>query len=147
MHCMSANADYSYLWDGTEPGWVVLEHTRDEAEVLIAFGVDGPTLAEVKALRSVFTVLKTMPAADALKQLKGLRSYSLGVHESRVARKLLLDCQLKGLKVSDLPAQEVRCSLINTLTKRFLLIEDEQACRAVVADALANGLRIVHSQI
>lgn len=143
---MSANAEYSYLWDGTEPGWVVLEHTRDEAEVLVAFGVDGPTLAEIKALRSVSAALKKMPAADVLKQLRGLRSFSLGVHESWVARKLLLDCQLMALKVSDLPAQVVHRSLINTLTKRFLLIEDEQACRAVVADALANGLRIVHSQ-
>ena len=143
---MSANSEYSHLWDGAEPGWVVLEHTRDEAEVLVAFGVDGPTLAEVKALRSVFTVLKTMPAADALKQLKGLRSLSLGVHESRVARKLQLDCQSMGLKVSALPAQEVQRSLINTMTNRFLWIEDEKANRAVVADALANGLRVVHSQ-
>lgn len=143
---MSANAEYSYLWDGTEPGWVVLEHTRDEAEVLVAFGVDGPTLVEVKALRSVFTVLKTMPAADALKQLKGLRALSLGVHESRVARKLQLDCQSMGLKVSALPAQEVQRSLINTMTNGFLWIEDEKANRAVVADALANGLRVVHSQ-
>ncbi|MGQ8877674.1 hypothetical protein ACUTR7_09200 [Delftia sp. NA_296.1] len=143
---MSANAEYSYLWDGTEPGWVVLEHTRDEAEVLVAFGVDGPTLAEIKALRSVSAVLKTSSAADVLKQLRGLRSFSLGVHESRVARKLQLDCQSMGLKVFDLPAQEVYRSLINTLTKRFLLIEDEQACRSVVADALTNGLRIVHSK-
>ncbi|WP_061287636.1 hypothetical protein [Delftia tsuruhatensis] len=143
---MSANAEYSCIWDGTEPGWVVLEHTRDEAEVLVAFGVDGPTLAEIKALRSVSAFLKTLPAADVLNQLRGLRSFSLGVHESRVARKLLLDCQSMGLKVSDLPAQEVHRSLINTLTKRFLLIEDEQACRAVVADAIANGLQIVHSQ-
>ncbi|WFF83319.1 hypothetical protein [Delftia tsuruhatensis] len=143
---MSANAEYSYLWDGSEPSWVVVEHTRDEAEVLVAFGVDGPTLAEIKALRSVSAVLKTSSAADVLKQLRGLRSFSLGVHESRVARKLLLDCQSMGLKVSDLPAQEVHRSLINTLTKRFLLIEDEQVCRAVVADAIANGLQIVHSQ-
>jgi hypothetical protein len=143
---MSANAKYSYLWDGIEPGWVVLEHTRDGAEVLVEFGVDGPTLAEVKALRSVSAFLKTLPAEDVLKQLRGLRSLSLGVHESWGARKLLLDCQLMGLKVSALPVQEVHCSLINTLTKRFLLIEDEQVCRAVVADALANGLQIVHSQ-
>jgi len=120
---MSANAEYSHLWDGTEPGWVVLEHTRDEAEVLVTFGVDGPTLAEIKALRSVSVALKILPAADVFKQLRGLRSFSLGVHESRVARKLLLDCQLMGLKVSDLPAQVVHRSLINTLTKRFLLIE------------------------
>lgn len=143
---MSANAEYSYLWDGTEPGWVVLEHTRDEAEVLVAFGVDGPTLAEIKALRSVSAALKNLPAADVFKQLRGLRSYSLGVHESRVARKLQLGCQSMGLKVTALPTQEVQRSLINTMTNRFLLIEDEKANRAVVADALANGLRVVHSQ-
>lgn len=143
---MSANAEYSYLWDGTEPGWVVLEHTRDEAEVLVAFGVDGPTLAEIKALRSVSAALKILPAADVFKQLRGLRSFSLGVHESRVARKLRLDCHSMGLKLFDLPAQEVHRSLINSLTKRFLLIEDEQASRVAVADALANGVRIVHSQ-
>lgn len=143
---MSANAEYSYLWDGSEPGWVVLEHTRDEAEVLVAFGVDGPTLAEIKALRSVSAALKILPAADVFKQLRGLRAFSLGVHESRVSRKLQLDCQSMGLRVSALPAQQVQRSLINTLTKRFLLIEDDQTCKAVVADALANGLQIVHSQ-
>lgn len=143
---MSANAEYSYLWDGTEPGWVVLEHTRDEAEVLVAFGVDGPTLADIKALRSVSAALKKMPAADVLKQLRGLGSLSLGLRQSRAARRLQMHCQSMGLRVSALPAQDVQRSLINTLTKRFLLIEDDQACRAVVADALANGLRIVHSK-
>lgn len=142
---MSTGSKHSYLWDGTEPGWAVLEHTRDEAEVLVTFGVGGPTLDEVKGLRSVCASLKTLPAADVLKQLRGLRLYSLGTLESRVARKLQLDCESMGLEVEVLPAQEVRRSLINTLTKRFLLIEDDQACKAVVADALANGLRIVHS--
>ncbi|WP_371184529.1 hypothetical protein [Xanthomonas sacchari] len=142
---MSVNSEHSYLWDGTEPGWAVLEHARDEADVLVAFGSDGPTLDEVKALRSVCSSLKTLPAVDVLKQLRGMRSLSLGVYESRVAWKLRLNCESMGLKVEARPIQEVRRSLINTLTMRFLLIEDEQACKAVVADALANGLRIVHS--
>jgi hypothetical protein len=57
-----------------------------------------------------------------------------------------MHCQSMGLRVSALPAQQVQRSIINTLTKRFLLIEDDQTCEAVVADALAKGLRIVHSQ-
>lgn len=96
---MSVNSEYSYLWDGTEPGWAVLEHTRDEADVLVAFGSNGPTLDEVKALRSVCASFKTLPAADVLKQLRGMRSLSLGVHESRVAWKLRLNCKSMGLKV------------------------------------------------
>jgi hypothetical protein len=67
------------------------------------------------------------------------------VHESSEARKLRLKCESVGLKVEVLPVREVRRSLINTVTKRFLLIEDDKAGKAVVADALANGLRIVHS--
>ena len=144
MH-MSAPSKHNYLWDGTEPGWAVLEHTRDEAEVSVAFAVHGPSLDEVKALRSVCASLKALPASDVLKQLRGLRSFSLGVHESSVARKLRLKCESVGLKVEVRLAQELRHSLINAVTKRFLLIEDEQARKAVVADALANGLRIVHS--
>ncbi len=142
---MSVTSKHSYLWDGTEPGWAVLEHVRDNAEVLVAFGVDGPTVAEVKALRSVSASFKALPAGDVLKQLKGLRSLSLGVHESSVARKLRLNCESAGLTVEAVPAHEVRRSLINTVTKRFLLIEDDQARAAIVADALANGIRIVHS--
>jgi len=142
---MSATSEHSYLWDGTEPGWAVLEHTRDESELKVAFGVGGPAVEEVKALRSVSASLKTLPAADVLRQLKDSRSFSLGVHESSEARKLRLKCESVGLKVEVLPVREVRRSLINTVTKRFLLIEDDKARKAVVADALANGLRIVHS--
>jgi hypothetical protein len=140
-----SSSRHSYLWDGTEPGWAVLEHARDEAEIRIAFGVHGPTLDEVKALRSVSEPLKSQPAVDVLKQLKGLRSLSLGVHESAAARKLRLACEAARLNVEVLPIHELRHGLINTVTRRFLLIEDERARREIVADALANGVRIVHS--
>jgi hypothetical protein len=74
---------------------------------------------------------KALPAGDVL--------------ESSAARKLRLNCESAELTVEAVPAREVRRSLINTVTKRSLLIENEQAQRAIVADALANGVPIVHS--
>lgn len=35
------------------------------------------------------------------------------------------------LKVSALPVQEVHRSLVNPLSKRFLSLEEEQACRTM----------------
>lgn len=99
--------------------------------MLVAFDVDGPTIAAVKTLRLVSAVLKTPPTADVFEQLRGLSSFSLGVYEGRVAPQLQLQllCQLMSQTAHSLRAQEMRRSFIITLTKRFLLIEDGQACR------------------
>lgn len=144
---MNATENFSRLWNGSEPGWVVVRHTEDREvlEVLLSSGT--PFLAEVKALRTIVPILSEKPTAEVLATLKGKSKFSLGELESSAARKLRKQCETLGLRVASQGYQAVSHSLINELSKVYLLIEDAATNQAVAEEAIKQGLPLQHSTV
>ena len=144
---MNTALEYSHLWDGSEPGWAVLEHVEDHEELQVVFGTNGPSVGEVKALRLVNPPLASTPASVVLARLKGSTAYSLGIHESAEARRLKQRCIDANLEVEARAIRQVHRGLFNRSTKHYLLIEDDTVREAVVREALNRGLPVVHSAV
>lgn len=136
---------YSRLWDGSEPGWTVVRHTMDRERISVVFTQAGPTIADIKALRTVVPDLQAKTASAALADLKGRTEVLLGEFESRVARVLRKRCESAGLRVVSSPNPTTSDSLINEQSKMFLLIEDSSLSQAVAQEALRQGLPLRHS--
>ena len=136
---------YSRLWDGTEPGWTVVRHTEDRERLTVVFSQGGPTVAEMKALRSVDPALQAKPAAALMAELKGLAALCLGEFESRSARERRQRCDAAGLRIVCDGYQAVNHCLINEQTHMFLLIEDHLIGERVAEEALRQGLPLRHS--
>lgn len=141
---MDLNA-YSRLWDGSEPGWTVVRRTEDRERISIVFAQDGPTIADIKALRTVVPDLQAKTASAALADLKGHAEVLLGEFESQAARVLRKRCESAGLRVVSSPHRTTRDSLINEQLKKFLLIEDGPLSQAVAKEAIKQGLPLRHS--
>ena len=147
MDHMEAAANYSRLWNGSEPGWIVVRHTEDRQTLQVTFSSGGPTVSEVKALHTIAPVLAEMPAADVVATLKGRAEFSLGDFESMAARELRAQCAALGLRIESRGHQAVRHSLINELLKAYLLIEDPIEGKIVAEEAIKQGLPVRHAAI
>lgn len=60
--------DYSYLWDSTDDGWVLLYINRDVLLLTVKFSAEGPSLKEVAALRTAIPEFRSMSPAKAFVQ-------------------------------------------------------------------------------
>ncbi len=147
LGCMRSVEDFSKLWNGSEPGWVVVRHTEDKQVLLVLFGASGPTVPEVKALRMVATGFSGTPVTEVFSVLRGKTEFELGELESSEARKLCKQCEELGLRVVTRGHQVVQQSLINEISKAYLLIEDAATLQAVAEEAIRRGLLIRHSTV
>ncbi|WP_398491644.1 hypothetical protein [Variovorax sp.] len=138
--CMMSN--YSHLWDGTEPSWVLLQVHRQTSTLAVLFEEPGASLLEIQTLRRVVPEFAALSAQQAVLQLRGRWRIDLGEMEFREARRLierLRDCRLRVEKQTldrggYLPFNEV--------SKMALLIENEVESRAVAAEALRQGIPV-----
>ena len=142
---MNAIENFTRLWSGSEPGWVVVRHTEDRELLEVVFHSSTASLQEVKALRTVVPALSEKPAAEVMAALKGKAKFSLGELESNAARSLRKQCETLGLRVVGQSYQAVSHSLINELSKAYLLIEDAATNQLVAEEAIKQGLPLRHS--
>lgn len=142
---MDAPHPYEQLWNGSEPGWVVVRRTEDREELTVEFGSGGPTAGEVKALRALQSEYRSRPAGEFLASLRGKGNLLLGTFESREARSLKQRCTEGGLQVRAIGVQLVSLCLVNRLSSTFLLIEDDRENREVAEEAIRRGLPVEES--
>lgn len=138
--CMMSN--YSHLWDGTEPGWVLLQVHRQTSTLAVLFEEPGATLLEIQALRRVVPEFTALPAQQAVLQLRGRWRIDLGEMESREARRLIERLRDCGLCVEEQALDRSGYLPFNEVSKMALLIEDEVESRAVAAEALRQGIPV-----
>ena len=138
---------YARLWNGNEPGWVVVRHTEDRVKLHVEFSDDGPTIQELKALRLAVPRLAQQAATEVLRAVKGKPVYFLGELESGAARKLREQCESLGLRVAAHGHTATCYNLVNEQTNRFLLIEDSATLQAVAEEAIKQGLPVRHSTV
>jgi xanthine/CO dehydrogenase XdhC/CoxF family maturation factor len=142
---MESIEKFSSLWDGSEPGWVVVHHSEDREVLHVVFADGGPSVSEVKALRSVVPDLAERAAAEVLALLRGKTEFGLGEFESSSAKVLCKQCKALGLRVASRGYEAISFSLINERSKACLLIEDSATSRDVAEEAMKRGLPIRHS--
>ena len=142
---MDSTENFAHLWNGSEPGWVVVRHTEDREKLQVVFAPSGPTMPEVKAIRSAVPALTDKATCEVLALLRGLPKFDLGDFESNAARTLRKKCEAVGLRVTSHAYQAVSDSLINELSKMYLLIEDDAKSKQVAEEAIKQGLPIRQS--
>jgi hypothetical protein len=139
--------DFSQVWNGSDPGWVVVRHVEDREVLQVVFASGTPSPHEMRSLRAVVPALSARPAAEVSASLKGKSEFSLGELESGVARKLRAKCEALGLRVASQGYQVVSHSLVNELSKARLLIEEAAIQQAVVNEAIRQGVPVRHSTV
>jgi hypothetical protein len=138
---MSTANNYAYLWDGTQPDWVLLRINRQVVSVTITFG-DAPTLKDVASVRAAIPAYAAMRPSEAFAALKGKYRLALGDFEAREGRRIEQDCKRHGLVVETAASDATTYLPFNEKSRRALLIEDHELAQAVCRSALAHGIRI-----
>ena len=136
---------YNYLWDGSEPGWVILRHTEDRVSLTVVFGNDGASVKDIMALRKVVPTLAQMSASEALHDLRGIKSFGLGEFDSVEWPALDKKCRELGLTPQKTGCQHTHDLLVNEKTGQTLIIEDATLAKQVIDEAIKRGLAIRYS--
>lgn len=135
-------SNYNRLWDGTEPGWVLLKIHRQTSTVAVLFGELGASPQEIQALRRVVPEFNVLPALQVIQQLRGCQRVDLGELDSREARKLIQGLRECGLRVEERAIERGSYLPFNEIQEKALLIEDDDELRKVTAEALKQGLPV-----
>lgn len=135
---------YSYLWDGTQPGWTLTRIYKQAVSLTIHFGEQGPTLAEVKAVRAIIPTYNNRSVAEVLGELRGKPKLHLGSFETRVSRHISKLCHHHGLTIEKNVQDQGGYLPVNELTNLALAIEDDRLRVAVIEEALRRGVPVKH---
>lgn len=138
---------YSYLWDGSQTGWVLLCIDGQRIELTIKFSEDGPSAREFGSIRKVVPEFQELSLSSVIERLKGQSSLPLGEFESGEARSLLQSCKDVGLTITQLVKELPRYLLVNELTKSALLIEDDDLANRVKETALKRLVPVRHIEV
>ncbi|WP_249605387.1 hypothetical protein [Chromobacterium sp. IRSSSOUMB001] len=133
---------YEYLWDGTAPGWVVICVRKQELALSLVFSREGPSVQDIKAIRSVLPEYSLLSATAVMSRLRGKALVDLGSFESREGRRIVAACREKGLAVQELVQDGPVYHLFNEQTKRALIIEDDLLAKEVLEAALNFGMPV-----
>lgn len=133
---------YSYLWDGSQAGWVLLRLLRSTSSLTVSFPDGSASVKDARALRATLPEFGSFTAQDTLRRLAGRPTVELGSFEQREARRIVKALEAQGLTVKESALNEVCYIPFNESTKSILLIdEDEELAAAVEQKALASGVR------
>ncbi len=83
--------EYSHLWDGTESGWTLHHYNRVEWKFTFCFGDDGPTLADISAMRETLDDFRDQPVKSIWDKLRGKATYSMPETLSNLEMRWLVD--------------------------------------------------------
>lgn len=134
--------DYAYLWDGTDPGWIILDTCQQYAEVSLVFSAQGPSLRDVADVRSTLPAYAQKTATEVWTDLKGRARLPLGTLELREARELADRCLRLGLTI-EIVARDASSRLpYHESRKLALVIEDAELSESVCRTAIEHGVRI-----
>lgn len=133
---------YEYLWDGTAPGWVVICVRKQELALSLVFSAEGPSVQDIKAIRSVLPEYSLLSAIEVMSRLRGKALVDLGRFESREGHRIAVACREKGLEVQELVQDGSVYHLFNEQTKHVLIIEDDLLAKEVLETALSFGLSV-----
>lgn len=144
---MKATEHYRYLWDGTEPEWVLLRVNRQVVNLTLVFGSSGPTLNEITGVRRAVPTYAALSSSEALAKLRGNALVNLGEFESREAHRIAEACRTNGCEIRELVLDKSGYLPLNEKTNACLVIEDNVLSKEVCEEALKYGVRVRHIEV
>lgn len=138
---------YHYLWDGSQPGWVLTRLCGNYVDVTLKFASTGPSAREVMAVRRCVSEFKTSPLSEVALRLRETQSLFLGRFESKEARKVAAACRYEHLPVLETIIDAPQYLPTNELTGMALVIEDDVLAEIVYAAAIQHGIPIRHVEL
>ncbi len=133
---------YQYLWDGSQPGWVLTRLSGNYVDLSLKFELSGPSTRELMAVRRSVREFKSVPLNQIIEQLRGCSTYPLGRFESKEARKVAASCINENLNVVEEIIDFPRFLPTNEITNSVLLIEDNELAKRVYESALQHGVPV-----
>jgi hypothetical protein len=134
---------YAFVWDGSWPGWRLEETSYQVSVVVVVFPPEGPTLAEIRALRVLDETLGALPVREVFARVGKQARVVLGRYTGKSLRRMRLAAEAAGLRVVEEEARSLWCCLVHVGTGRRIQIEDEDDGRRLAAAMRARGLPIV----
>ena len=137
--------DYRYLWDGTEPGWMLQRFDHAECYLVFEFADGGPSSKEIMQMHKCLPELRKEKTSHVYRVLDKVPSYrtteSLGNIEAQnirsTASKLGLNVAIEvEHNISYLPVFN---------EKQALLIDDEDLSKQVVKKMIEAGVPVVET--
>ena len=144
MKTMINPIDFSYLWDGSQPGWLLLRTNRANISITVSFSAGGPTLSEVAAMRKAVPTFSAMTPSSALASLKGQNKVPLGNFDSKEGLALANRCKQNGLTVELISTDKSGYLPMNEQNNQCLIIEDDILAEQVFQMAISQGIRVKH---
>jgi hypothetical protein len=135
---------YSFLWDGTEAGWVLLHISRWMSGLTATFDDGGPSPREIQALRRAVPSIGAMSASEAVGQLAGRKSVALGEFDDREGRRIAKELRDHGVQVQQQTIDRSGYLPFNELNQHVMAIEDDLVARDVTDEALRRGVPVRH---
>ena len=133
---------YQYLWDGSQPGWVLKRSHGHYVDLSLTFNFSGPSNGELMAVRRAVSEYKSLPFSEVIAQLRDRQSLPLGRFVSDEARAIVAACRQEGLCVAEEVINAARYVPTNEITGTVLLIEDDVVANQVFSFAVQNGVPV-----
>lgn len=134
--------NYKYLWDGSQPGWVLKRFSGNYVDLSLTFSSTGPSTRELMAVRRTVAAYTALPVHEVATKLRGHESLLLGRFEPKEARAIAAACRREDLKVVESIVDAPEFLPINELTAVALVIEDDLLAEHVYAEALRHGIPV-----
>lgn len=135
-------SEFEYIWDGSDPGWVLSRSNEVRWRIELLFGSEGAALQDVQRARAVPGPFADLPAAQALRQLRGQRRCLFGdTYSEAQCRRTAQRLEAVGLTTS-LVATMDNTGLPLSPNRSALLIENEDLAAAVSREMYRRGLPV-----
>ena len=135
--------DYKYLWDGSEPGWVLQHHDQTDWYLLFEFSNGSPSKEEIAKMHKCVPELRKEKLPHVYRVLKGVSSFRtsepVGNIEARDIHRTALD---QGLKV-EMEADPKSSYLPIYKDKQALLIEDGDLSQQIAKKMIEAGVPVI----
>lgn len=135
-------SEFSFLWDGSEPGWTLIRGSHTEWTITVAFTSPGATVQDVRALRLAVPEFRDQTASSVFSAVRGVASIvvadSVG---NTTCRERLQALERNGLKATA-EARVIHWGQPMSKDQMVLLIEDEGLARAVAERMEREGLPV-----
>lgn len=134
---------FSYLWDGSEPGWELQHINRVEWSLEFSFSKTGPKKEDVVKLHKLLPELKSLKLSDVSRTLKNQGSYSTTERFGCIeARRICAEAYQLDLMVRK-HEEQVGDYLPVSKDGHALLIEDDELANKVYKKMIEAGVKVV----
>ena len=133
-------------WDPSHT-WELHRYHCSRAQLIVAFEQDGPSAAELLALRRCVPAFRNVPVQELHRRIGKSNHINLGEFPTIDCRTLATSLKEAGLKVEALDRSSTNYLPFDRTLGVAWLIEDEEESKAVATRMLAAGVPVVDAEV